>query len=199
MRSNNNLLSGFVNVVLLILFLAIACGWSNPKIYSDHFIKKMSYESKLSKAQIYVVLNGQLTNAIQKHNTTFSVSDRDLRIATVAVICLETGNLKSKSVMVNNLFGIKKVNGRPNFMMKTNEFVNNKMMTLDQNFAVFYSITDCISGFYTFLEKDRYKKVRSATSYSAFLKEMYKAGYATDPNYYKKVKRIADEIAKTTK
>jgi len=188
-----------ISIILFILMVFIACGSSNPKTYSDHQVKQLVYQNKLTKAQIYTVLNGQLKTAISIHKSKFNCSERDLRIATVAVICLETGNLKSKSVMVNNLFGIKKVKGRPDFTMKTNEYNGKKMIHLDQQFASFFSLTDCISGFYIFLSKDRYAKVRKATNYKTFLKEMHKAGYATDPNYTDKVLRVAEEIEATTK
>jgi hypothetical protein len=184
---------------LLVLILLIVCGFSKEKTYSDHQVKQLTYQNKLTKAQIYTVLNGQLKTAISIHKSKFNCSERDLRIATVAVICLETGNLKSKSVMVNNLFGIKKVKGRPDFTMKTNEYNGKKMIRLDQQFASFFSITDCINGFYTFLSKDRYNKVRKAGNYKTFLKEMVKAGYATDPSYTDKILRIAREIEETTK
>ena len=181
----------------MILVTTLVVSQKDVKVYSDYHIKKVAHENTLSKKTIYELLGRPITNSLKTYSKYFKCSERDLRIATTAMACLESGNLKSKSMYVNNLFGIKRASGRPNFIIETSEYVNKKEVRLKQNFAVFFSIEDCVNGYYKFLLADRYKDVRNARNYKQYLKAIQSCGYATDPKYFEKAYNIALLIDKS--
>jgi len=196
MRKINNLvilvIAGIVATSIAILFIE-----EPDKIkhqYSDWQIKKTAHEKTLTKKQIYLLLHRPVTISVNRYYKDFNCSKEDLKLSLVALICLETGNLQSKTMQINNLIGMKAVEDRPSFTFMTNEFINGEMNIYKQNFASFYSFEDCTNNFFKLLTKERYNNVHKAKNYKEFVKKLAKAGYATDPDYAEKVLRIIKNI-----
>jgi len=170
---------------------------SRSKVYSDIQIKRISYEQTLNKKQVYNLLNRPISVSINKYHKYFSCSKNDLKFVMVAITCLETGNLKSNSIQINNFVGMKKIKDRPSFIFETTEFVDGEMINCKQSFTSFYSIEDCYMNFLDLLvRKERYHEVLKAKSSKSFIHELAKAGYATDPKYFDKVYGILNNIKK---
>lgn len=85
----------------------------------------------------------------------------------------------------NNIFGIKASGGWKGRTktVETREFVNGNWITINAAFRDYDSVADSIKDRSTFLTKSRYKKVLKAANYQEACREIYLAGYATDPNY----------------
>jgi flagellum-specific peptidoglycan hydrolase FlgJ len=88
-----------------------------------------------------------------------------------------------------NFFGIKWQDGCGyNYVIKpTQEYSNNKWITIDGYFRKYKSIEEGIKDHGKFLTKSRYAKVLTAKDYIEATNEIWKAGYATDPNYSSKL------------
>lgn len=136
-------------------------------------------------------------------------------IATLAQAALETG--WAKSVPGNMFFGIKaKYTDTEKQLITTREVLK----TPNAKFPVIISIVKNANGTYTYKVKDwfrkyktpadsfkdhsrfffdnpRYKKALEVRGdYNKWFDEIAKAGYATDPNYSKTLKAVAQTIVK---
>lgn len=116
----------------------------------------------------------------------------------VAIAALETGwgahtpkaNLGQDSF---NYFGIKANNwhGR-NVTNITKEFDGEKMVTVEGKFRAYETPAESFNDFAEFiLSNPRYQEaVNHSTDSKRFVNELHQAGYATDPNYAKKIHSI---------
>lgn len=86
----------------------------------------------------------------------------------------------------NNIFGIK---GKGK-SVKTKEFINGKMVSTKDNFADYNSIDSSISGYLDLIQRKRYSSVLNSTHVHGAADAIRSSGYATDPNYSKKLKQI---------
>jgi len=118
----------------------------------------------------------------------------------VAQAALETG--WGKSVMraedgtsSHNLFGIKAGQSWQGEQARaiTSEFRNGAMVKETAQFRSYDSYQDSFHDLVTLLQSnDRYKEVvKSADNPEQFVRELQKAGYATDPDYASKISQIA--------
>lgn len=117
-------------------------------------------------------------------------------LSALAQCALETGWGKSKPG--NMCFGIKIT---PSYTGKTQElttteYVNGVKQTVKSKFRAYDSIEESFLDYGNFLTVNpRYK---NAFNYPndpyRFCEEVAKAGYATDPNYYSKLKSILDKL-----
>lgn len=113
---------------------------------------------------------------------------------TMAQAILESG--WGNHHIQNNLFGIKagnswkgKVAVRP-----TKEFVNGKWITVNAKFRAYNSFNESIEDHAKLLgQNKRYRKVTLAGDYRTACLEVWKAGYATDPNYPSKLIKIIEQ------
>jgi len=121
----------------------------------------------------------------------------------VAQAALETGY--GKSVMraqdgssSHNLFGIKATGNWQGEQARaiTSEFRNGQMVKETAQFRSYSSYADSFHDLVSLLQNnDRYQGVvKSADNPEQFVKELQKAGYATDPNYASKITAIAKQI-----
>ena len=121
----------------------------------------------------------------------------------VAQAALETG--WGKSVMrqpdgssSHNLFGIKASQSWKGDSARaiTSEFRNGEMVKETAEFRSYASYRDSFHDLVTLLQSnDRYKEVvKSADNPERFVRELQKAGYATDPNYANKISQIANSM-----
>ena len=118
----------------------------------------------------------------------------------VAQAALETG--WGKSVMraedgssSHNLFGIKAGQSWQGGQARaiTSEFRDGSMVKETAQFRSYNSYQDSFHDLVTLLQSnDRYKEVvKSADNPEQFVRELQKAGYATDPDYASKISQIA--------
>jgi peptidoglycan hydrolase FlgJ len=121
----------------------------------------------------------------------------------VAQAALETG--WGKSVMraedgssSHNLFGIKAGQSWQGGQARaiTSEFRDGAMVKETAQFRSYNSYQDSFHDLVTLLQSnDRYKEVvKSADNPEQFVRELQKAGYATDPDYASKISQIAKTI-----
>jgi flagellar protein FlgJ len=121
----------------------------------------------------------------------------------VAQAALETG--WGKSIMrqqdgssSHNLFGIKAQGSwkGPEARAITSEFRDGKMVKETADFRSYASYADSFHDLVSLLQNnDRYKEVvNSADNPEQFVKELQKAGYATDPDYASKISQIAKQM-----
>jgi flagellum-specific peptidoglycan hydrolase FlgJ len=86
----------------------------------------------------------------------------------------------------NNLFGIKAGStwSGKYVEMPTKEFVNGNWITVNAKFRAYNNWEESIADHSSLLTKSsRYAKVITAKTYKEAAHEIWKAGYATDPNY----------------
>ncbi len=121
----------------------------------------------------------------------------------VAQAALETG--WGKSIMraddgssSHNLFGIKATGNwkGENARAITSEFRDGQMVKETADFRSYTSYEDSFHDLVSLLQNnDRYQGVvKSADNPEQFVKELQKAGYATDPNYASKISSIAKQM-----
>jgi peptidoglycan hydrolase FlgJ len=121
----------------------------------------------------------------------------------VAQAALETG--WGKSIMrqsdgssSHNLFGIKAQGGwqGPEARAITSEFRDGKMVKETADFRSYDSYADSFHDLVSFLQNNnRYQAtLKSADNPEQFVKELQKAGYATDPGYASKITQIAKQM-----
>lgn len=98
----------------------------------------------------------------------------------------------------NNFFGIKAGSNYPGetITLNTKEFLNNKWITIKDEFRAYNSAKDSFIDWVSFLQKNkRYSNVFEAKTPIDQLKEIKKAGYATDPNYNDKTASIFNKLS----
>ncbi|TDV48293.1 flagellar protein FlgJ [Pseudomonas graminis] len=121
----------------------------------------------------------------------------------VAQAALETG--WGKSIMrqsdggsSHNLFGIKAQGGwkGPEARAITSEFRDGKMVKETADFRAYDSYASSFHDLVSFLQNNnRYQEtLKSADNPEQFVKELQKAGYATDPSYASKISQIAKQM-----
>jgi len=121
----------------------------------------------------------------------------------VAQAALETG--WGKSVMrqqdgtsSHNLFGIKASSSWKGAQARaiTSEFRNGQMVKETAEFRSYASYQDSFHDLVTLLQSNnRYQEVlKSADNPEQFVRELQKAGYATDPDYASKISQIAKQM-----
>lgn len=121
----------------------------------------------------------------------------------VAQAALETG--WGKSIMraddgssSHNLFGIKATGNwkGENARAITSEFRDGQMVKETADFRSYNSYEDSFHDLVSLLQNnDRYQGVvKAADNPEQFVKELQKAGYATDPNYASKISSIAKQM-----
>lgn len=117
----------------------------------------------------------------------------------VAQAALETGwgqkqILNEDGKVANNLFGIK-ADSRwqgETAMTTTHEYIDGNKITVKAPFRAYESIEDSFNDYADFIRtSERYEKaVANADEPEEYLNELQSAGYATDPQYAKKIIRI---------
>ncbi|NUF49052.1 flagellar assembly peptidoglycan hydrolase FlgJ [Gilliamella sp. ESL0250] len=122
----------------------------------------------------------------------------------IAQAALETGwgqkQIKTANNQVShNYFGIKANASWHGDCARstTQEFINNKMMKIADNFRVYNSKQHALTDYLNLLTKNpRYRAVVNAPDARTAAKELQAANYATDPNYSDKLIQIIGRIEK---
>lgn len=111
----------------------------------------------------------------------------------VAQAALETG--WGRSAPGNNYFGIKSHGQGGGQTLATTEVINGRPVRVRDSFRTYASPADSVRGYGDFiLQNPRYKALREAQGLDAQLEALGASGYATDPNYARKVGAIARGI-----
>ncbi|MFC3606720.1 flagellar assembly peptidoglycan hydrolase FlgJ [Stutzerimonas tarimensis] len=123
----------------------------------------------------------------------------------VAQAALETGwgkhMIRQKDgANSHNLFGIKATAWKgPSAQVTTTEYVGGKPVKEVAGFRAYESFEHSFNDYVNLLESSgRYRTALQVASHSGdsegFVRELQKAGYATDPNYAKKISQIARKM-----
>ena len=121
----------------------------------------------------------------------------------VAQAALETGWGKSiirtgDGQSSHNLFGIKSHNSwdGESARVLTTEYKGGKAVREASNFRAYDSYAQSFDDYVSFLQNNgRYEKALNVTENpERFVKELQQAGYATDPNYARKISQIARKM-----
>jgi len=108
----------------------------------------------------------------------------------VAQVALETG--WGKSVKGNNLFGIKSHGKADGMVVQTHEVLDGKRQKITDSFRQYESFDDSIEDYGLFLrENKRYQPMLEADTLEEQITALGRSGYATDPEYAKKIADIA--------
>ena len=111
---------------------------------------------------------------------------------------LETGYGKHTAGS-NNYFGIKARPGEGGRGVATQEFINGKMVTVNDKFRKYNNMQESAADYVKFLnENNRYKGVLGAGNLNEAISAQAQTGYATDPTYGSKLAGIANKISGPT-
>jgi flagellar protein FlgJ len=101
----------------------------------------------------------------------------------------------------NNLFGIKASGGwsGPSVRIGTQEYVNGAATATQARFRAYGSCGQCFQDYTALLSGDpRYAAaLGTGNDVGAFASALQQAGYATDPNYARKLTAVADTLSRT--
>lgn len=101
------------------------------------------------------------------------------------------GKPSSLATKYNNLFGIKKSGTGGSVNLQTREVINGRSVQLAQPFSVNKTLTDSFTQHRSLLERlGRYQPVIESQSLSEAFDAIGRSGYATDPQYSAKLKKI---------
>ncbi len=119
----------------------------------------------------------------------------------IAQAILETGWGKHVPIDIEtglysyNLFGIKGIGPAGHVACYTHEYINGVRVRIVSNFRAYNNYTESFVDYGNFVLKNpRYKKaVEARDDPRKYIYELWKAGYATDPDYVSKVIQIAEQ------
>jgi hypothetical protein len=107
---------------------------------------------------------------------------------TLAQAALETGWGASSIGDAKNMFGIKGTGPAGTTRVSTQEFVNGRMITIQDNFRKYSSWQQSFDDHARLLQNSRYGyALQYKNNPDRYAQEIHKAGYATDPNYASKL------------
>lgn len=115
---------------------------------------------------------------------------------TIAQAILESGwGTTELAIKAKNLFGIKSFSNwkGKRITMETTEWYNGIKQVVKADFRAYDSYEDSIMDHNKLLATSRYEQVRLCKDYKSACEAVYKCGYATDPDYAKKLVRIIEQ------
>ena len=122
-------------------------------------------------------------------------------LAMVAQAALETGwgkhLMKKGTEVANNYFGIKASRNSANTTRANSyEYVNGRKVMMNSKFRAYDSVEQSLEDYAKLITgNNRYDKVKNSDTVEKYFEELQKAGYATDPNYANKLKKIVKNSA----
>lgn len=115
----------------------------------------------------------------------------------VCQACLETGYGKSEIMSrANAYFGIKATKSWKGkvFSAKTKEVYSGIAEVTTAAFRAYDNLSDSVADYAKLVSGKRYKDSLSANTVAECIKIIHENGYATDPDYQKKILKIYDEL-----
>lgn len=110
-------------------------------------------------------------------------------------ICESNWNRSSLSSKYFNLFGMKAGTSwkGKSVNMKTKEEYNSQLVSIKDNFRAWDNLQDGIDGYFQFIQKDRYKNLKTATSPEEYIKLLKQDGWATSSSYVNTLTKILND------
>ena len=115
---------------------------------------------------------------------------------TIAQAALETGWGKSARLVANNLFGIKGRGSNGSVKLWTREYIRGRWVKVRANFAAYGDFGDSVEAHGRLISENRiYTRAMAVKDQGpeAFARALQRCGYATDPNYAKKLMQIINK------
>lgn len=185
-------------MVCTFVFLVVPMRMSNSsglnltekeKLELNKRIKKNHIENLIEKEFDLFYQNLDSINAKEYVREFFNmilcdaIESKSLPSISIAQASLETGYGRYNKLK-NNLFGIKGVG----IITKTKEYYKGRFITISANFQYFPTLKSAFDGHYQILR--RYGV--SGNKYENWIDRIVACGYATDPNYDKKLHKIIE-------
>lgn len=113
-------------------------------------------------------------------------------------IIVAQGALESnwgRSAPGNNFFGIKSHGSEGGNSLSTTEVINGETVRITDSFRAYGSMAESVEGYGDFIMRNRrYTAMREAPDLDSQIEALGASGYATDPNYARKIGSIARSI-----
>ena len=120
---------------------------------------------------------------------------------TIAQACLESNYGQSELAQkYNNLFGVKGTNPNTSAVLSTKEYVKGKWINVKARFQIYDSYEASIRAHARLFQNgttwnhNQYKHVLAAKDYKTQAKALVQDGYATDPDYAKKLTDLIEQF-----
>lgn len=120
---------------------------------------------------------------------------------TIAQACLESNYGQSELAQkYNNLFGVKGTNPNTSAVLTTKEYVKEKWVNVKARFQIYDSYEASIRAHARLFQNgttwnhNQYKHVLVAKDYKKQAKALVQDGYATDPDYAKKLTDLIEQF-----
>lgn len=143
-------------------------------------------------------LKKDFVNKYYQAATIASQGSKILPDTILAAAALESNFGRSGlSSQYNNFFGRKpeKTWKGKTINLPTKEYVNNTLVTIQQPFKWYDNPVEAFKDYVKLLSySKRYAAVSTKTTAKEQFEEIQRAGYATDPNYSKKLSNIFDQL-----
>jgi flagellum-specific peptidoglycan hydrolase FlgJ len=174
-------------LVIIALFLGVYLAHHYYRIWNQQRIERQMRRQDQQAKQSFIK---QVAPEAQAMQNTYHVCAS----VTIAQAILEsqwgTSQLASQ---YHNLFGIKGTEPSNSRVLTTKEYINGRWIVTKGRFRVYDSWSDSIKDHTKLMlngtdgNKDNYQAVVQAKNYREAAQALQKSGYATDPNYAKKL------------
>lgn len=104
----------------------------------------------------------------------------------IAQAIIESGITSTLAIKYHNYFGMKcgsKWKGKSVNLRTKEEYTVGTLTTIRDNFRVYDSMAEGVSGYYDFIAAKRYANLKTADSYTEYAELLKKDGYATSSTY----------------
>ncbi len=159
-------------------------GNSTPAVVSQAEAALANYRGqKLSPDEFARVFGPAATEVSRQSGVPASI--------ILAQAALETGWGEASIGDARNLFGIKGTGPAGTISVPTQEYINGRMVTVNDNFRKYNSWMESMLDHSRLLQGSRYAAaMRNRNDPDQFARELQRAGYATDPDYASKLVSI---------
>lgn len=174
-------------LVIIALFLGVYAAHHYYRIWNQQWIERQMEHQDREAKRLFIK---QVAPEAQAMQNTYHVCAS----VTIAQAILEsqwgTSQLASQ---YHNLFGIKGTDPSNSKVMTTKEYINGRWIVTKGRFRVYDSWSDSIKDHTklmlngTDMNKQNYQDVVNAKNYKEAAEALQKSGYATDPDYAKKL------------
>jgi flagellum-specific peptidoglycan hydrolase FlgJ len=174
-------------LVIIALFLGVYAAHHYYRIWNQQRIERQMEHQDREAKRLFIK---QVAPEAQAMQNTYHVCAS----VTIAQAILEsqwgTSQLASQ---YHNLFGIKGTDPSNSKVMTTKEYINGRWIVTKGRFRVYDSWSDSIKDHTklmlngTDMNKQNYQDVVNAKNYKEAAEALQKSGYATDPDYAKKL------------
>ncbi|MGO2545036.1 MAG: glycoside hydrolase family 73 protein [Leuconostoc mesenteroides] len=172
---------------LLVALVILAAITSNTAIYERPQNNQINTNGEEAKKVAWINELAPYARELQeKYGVLASIS--------IAQAILESDwHTSTLSTKYNNLYGIKADAGQKSAVLPTQEYVNGEWITIQGRFAAYDSWQESMKAHAKLLHDGtswnakQYQHVLDADAYASAAKALTQDGYATDPNYAKKL------------